>query len=326
MGLVWKVAGLAIAVDVVCRVAKFFLFNCDPKQRTLQSGFLSRVPRPLQNLFFVNSRNVRIFHREIRPSKKPIGIVVVAHGYGEHSGRYEAIANSLAEKGFVVRLIDHEGHGRSEGVRAYVERFSHYVDDLVALAQRDESNLPLFLFGHSMGGLMCLHAAMRQLDRQSLPRLAGVVVAAPPVVPIPPNAALQVVALALSKLFPKLQLTKLPAEQICTDPQIVHAYLNDPLVFTGGFRARLAAEIIGAMKIARDRLASSFPVPICVAHGQKDLIVHPDGSTVWFRTLASDCTDKTLHIFDDLYHEILFEPVKGEQVLQQLAQWMLDRI
>jgi len=325
-----SVVGAMVAVTVIYRVARFLWSNCDGKQRRLRltapkasnSATAAWAQSPM---YFVNARGLLIYHREVRPAA-PRAVAVLVHGIGEHCGRYESVVARLAAKGVAVRTLDLEGHGRSEGLPAYAESLGDWVDDVVRVASA-ETTLPVFLLGHSLGGLLSLHAALRHLEEPAarIPRLAGVVVIAPPVVPIPPNAALAAVATALSAVLPKLQLSKLDAADLCTDPRVCEAYMNDPLCYHGGFRARVAAEIIKSMKLARDKLATSFPLPLLLAHGTKDAIVHPDGSTVWYRTLASDCVDKTLSLIDAAFHEVLFEPDKGDHVLDEIATWMLQR-
>ncbi|KAJ8614212.1 hypothetical protein CTAYLR_001117 [Chrysophaeum taylorii] len=323
--LVWRVAASVALV----RVLRFLFEVADPKQRSI--GFIkdkdqfnesrgAQSDHPVLGEGFVNRQGLRIFVRSWSPAEPPRGLVVLCHGFAEHSGRYQPVGERLARWGFRVVALDHQGHGRSEGLRGYVERFDHFVDDVLRLTDDD---LPIFLLGHSMGGLIALLAACRRLERDE--PLAGVLVSAPPVVPIPPNASLAAIARAISSLLPKLQLTVLPANDLCADAQIVHAYLNDPLVYRGGVRARLAAELISAMKRAREKLAASFPLPVYLAHGTRDTTVHPDGSTVWFRALAPDCTDKTFNLYDGLFHEFLFQTPVADKIIDDMALWMDQR-
>jgi predicted dienelactone hydrolase len=106
---------------------------------------------------FVNKDRLRIYFRAWLPqSSPPLGLVIIAHGFGEHIGRYEHIAGALTRAGFVVYGLDHQGHGRSEGDRAFVVRFSDYADDVLQLTELAQSRHPAlarrtFLLGASSG-------------------------------------------------------------------------------------------------------------------------------------------------------------------------------
>jgi acylglycerol lipase len=271
---------------------------------------------------FVGVRGVRIHTRTWLPAAAPTGVVVIAHGFAEHSGRYAAVAERLVGDGIAVRAADHRGHGLSEGKRTSVVRFDDYVDDLttvIAQARARWPSLHLVLLGHSMGGLIALDLAVRE----SAP-LVGLVVSAPAACPREVSRFTAAIGRALSRVAPDTGVLRLPLNRISRDPAVVDAYNNDPLVFRTPIRARLGAEMLVAM----DRVDAGLPslrVPLLVMQGTADGLVDPGcGPHVYERAGSAD---KTLKMYDGLWHEIFNEPER-EHVLNDLAGWLrthLDR-
>ncbi|HIJ58672.1 MAG TPA: alpha/beta hydrolase, partial [Deltaproteobacteria bacterium] len=214
---------------------------------------------------------------------------------------------------------DHIGHGKSAGSRVYVERFEDFTDTLKTFSHmiRDwQPKKPIFLIGHSMGGLI---SSIFLLDHQD--ELSGAVLSGPSV-KVPDMSSVTILAGKLfSTLMPKLGLLALEADGVSRDPVVVQAYLNDPLVYTGKITARLAAELLKAMKRAEVD-ASKITLPILIAQGSEDRLVDPDGAQMLHDTVGS--LDKTLKIYDGLYHEIFNEP-EHHKVLGDVEAWLESR-
>lgn len=194
------------------------------------------------------------------PDGNPKAGVVLAHGYAEHLGRYEYFAKALNAQGIAVFALDHWGHGRSDGTYGFVPRFSAYTDGvelLLAEAERQLPGLPLFLIGHSMGGLI---AATHLVTHQS--HYKGAILSGPAVVAASePSKLLIWVSRLLSAIAPRLGVLALDANGVSRDQAVVAAYRADPLVYTGKMGARLAAELFDAMAAARAN-AGQITLPI----------------------------------------------------------------
>jgi alpha-beta hydrolase superfamily lysophospholipase len=247
----------------------------------------------------------------------PRAVVLLAHGYAEHLGRYEYFASKLNSADIAVYALDHWGHGKSEGTYGFVPRFSAYTDGVEALLAEIEARhpgLPRFLIGHSMGGLI---AAVHLATHQS--RYAGAVLSGPAIKPTEePSKLLIWVSRLLSAIAPKLGVLALDSSGISRDPAVVADYLADPLVYNGKMSARLAAEMFDAMALARAS-AGKIALPILLLHGEADRLTAPAGS----RFLADNAAlaDKQIKLYPGLYHEIFNEPERDE-VIGDVTDWI----
>ena len=257
--------------------------------------------------------------RKWLPEGQPKAIILLVHGYAEHSGRYQYFAEHCVDRGYAVFALDHWGHGRSDGVPGYVPDFSVFhdgLDQLWASARHDFPELPVMLVGHSMGGLI---SATYLLANQS--RFAGCVLSGPAIKAAEePSAFLKAVSGFLSRFFPKLGVVELDPNGVSRDPQVVADYLADPLVYNGKMGARLAAEMLNNMTHIQQH-AEKISLPILLLHGEKDSLASADGSKFLDGHIAS--SDKTLILYPELFHEIFNEPEK-DAVLADMTDW-LDR-
>ena len=262
-----------------------------------------------------------VFFRHWRAKGVQKAVILLVHGLGEHSGRYQAFANYFCLRGVSVVALDHIGHGASPGVRAHIGSFEEYLRPLDELLERITQwypNVPCFLIGHSMGGLI---AARYLLDHQS--RFAGAALSAAALqAPEPPSAFAMFLARLISRFLPKMGILQLDATQISRDPAVVHDYLGDPKVHNGKASARLVVELFQSMELVEgDR--EKIMLPILVMHGSDDAMTSSAGSEVFLEAVSS--ADKTLKIYKGLYHEIFNEPERLE-VLGDLATWLEARI
>nr|WP_276569310.1 alpha/beta hydrolase [Sphingopyxis panaciterrulae] len=250
------------------------------------------------------------------PTGDPRAVVLLAHGYAEHAGRYGHVAARLTAAGYAVYGVDHMGHGKSDGAMGYVPRFALYVQGMAALIGRVREawpGKPRLLLGHSMGGLI---AALLLIERQR--DFAAAALSGPAILtPAPPSRLTVWISRFLSRYFPRAGVMKLDPTGVSRDPAVVAAYLADPFVHSGKMSARLAAEMFDAMARAREG-AGAIALPLLLQHGAEDRLTAPEGSRFLFDHVAS--TDKRLEIYPGLFHEIYNEPEKGA-VLDDLIDW-----
>lgn len=270
----------------------------------------------------LNSRSgCRIYTQNWQPGAPPKAVLILAHGLAEHSNRYVDIAKFFTEQGFAVYALDHEGHGHSQGLRGYINRFDdflntldQYCDDVAAL----HPNSKLFLIGHSMGGVISTAYLLEHQQKLSGCILSGPALATGDVISPIQKAVVNV----LSVILPKLPLLQLEANDVCHDPAVVEAYKNDPYVFTGKIRVRLISEILRTA----DRVlsnAANITIPMLMLHGGDDKMASPAGSEKLYAAVSSP--DKTIKIYPGLYHEIFLEPEKLS-IYAEIQAWIEARI
>jgi acylglycerol lipase len=260
---------------------------------------------------------VGIFWQSWAPEEGPArGVVVIVHGFGEHSHRYEHVARRLVAEGYVTYALDHRGHGRSQGTRAVIDRLADAVSDidqLVVLAGDAHPGLPVFMLGHSMGGLLAVQYALAHQDRLSGLLLSGAL-AAPDAAPAPAR----LIARMLSAVAPRAGLIALDASLVSRDPQVVAAYRADPMVHHGKLPARTVAELIAAGQRFPE-LVADIRVPTLIMYGSEDRLCPPSGSVMLGERIGS--ADITVIPYHGLYHEILNEP-EQETVLDDMCAWL----
>ncbi|MBN9491941.1 lysophospholipase [bacterium] len=258
-----------------------------------------------------------IFEQWWLPPGDPRAVVAIVHGYAEHSGRYAHVAAFLNARGYAVEALDLRGHGQSSGRRVYVHSFSEYLSDVArflrAVNERHPGK-PVFLLGHSMGGgIATLFVIARKPD------IAGLILSGPALRVRSAPTGLKMRALrAFGKVMPAYALSPLPAAAISRDATVVQAYENDPLVYRGGMRLGHGAASIRALQRVQLDM-EEIELPLLVMHGSADRLTSPEGSEELVERARS--TDKTLKIYDGLYHEIFNEP-EQQTVMRDLATWL----
>ena len=272
---------------------------------------------------FAGVRGNQIFFQEWAPKNAPArGVILIVHGYAEHSGRYSALATDLVEAGFAVGALDHRGHGQSEGKRVQVQEFDDLVDDLSTyeglLRGRYPAPLPLFILGHSMGGLISLRYVTRDDSEATGLVLSGAAADKPDDI----SSLTITIGNLLAKVAPDFGVASLQLDKISRDPAVVEAYENDPLVTDGKVRARMGSEMINAMDVT-GKAVPTLTVPILIMHGGDDVVTPPHGSKMISEKVGSQ--DKTLTIYDGLYHEIYNEPER-DVVIADVVAWLNERV
>lgn len=259
---------------------------------------------------------LRIHRQAWRPDAGPRAVVVIAHGGAEHSGRYGWVAGQLTGAGYAVHALDHRGHGRSEGPRAYVDRFANAVEDLdrlVTHATAAHPGTPVFLLGHSMGGCLAILYALAHQDR-----LAGLLLSAPLATIDGAPLPLRLIGRALSVVAPKAGVIQVDASGVSTDPEVVRAYEEDPLVYRGKLPARTVAEIADAVARFPDG-AGRITLPLLTMGSPQDTIVEFAGAELVHERAGS--ADKTFHRYDGFAHELLNEPERA-RVMGDILAWL----
>lgn len=266
----------------------------------------------------------------------PRAIVFIIHGYGEHIGRYDHLAQAFNSAGISVYGLDHVGHGQSQGDRAYVETLNHYVVDALTYVKITETNfkqkynktVPTFLLGHSMGGLVAVQM-MRQSFEKGTPfhdelwPWNGCILSAPALAPDPSTASptLRFLAKLLSNVLPKLGLQPLGVDTVSRVPQVRLLYEADRLNYNGDMLARWGMEMLRNMEDVRSNL-HTINWPFLLFMGTADRIVHREGVDNFAQFTLSD--DKTIKFFSGGYHE-LHNDAEFPQVAQMEIEWMLNR-
>ncbi|PSQ95302.1 MAG: alpha/beta hydrolase [Bacteroidetes bacterium SW_9_63_38] len=251
------------------------------------------------------------------PPGAPEALALLVHGYAEHCNRYGDVAHALVNRNVRVHAYDQRGYGRSGGRRAYVDTFDTYLDDLnqVLRAVRSQGpDRPLFLFGHSMGGLVVLKFVLNRT-----PSVRGLLLSAP-ALEINPDLAplLRRVARLLGWAWPTLPTVRSPDDAISRDPAVVEEAEADPLNYHGRVLARTGAEMLRAGKETRARL-HALRTPFLVVHGTADTLTSPRWSQELYERAGT--SDKTLQFYEGLYHETFHEPEK-DSVLTDLVDWL----
>jgi acylglycerol lipase len=268
---------------------------------------------------------LELFRRWWRPelvdSEPPVAVVVLVHGAGEHSGRYEHVAERLVGDGYAVHALDHRGHGRSQGPRALIDRVEHAVTDLNALvsaAVQHESarSVPVLMVGHSMGAMIALRYASDHQHRLGGLALSGALAS------IDASPALRIAGRAISAVAPTLGLITIDSSLISRDPAVVAAYRSDPLVHHGKLPARTAAEIADTVARFPDRV-HEITVPTLIMYGTEDRLCPPAGSQMLGERIGA--ADKRVIPYEGLYHEIFNEPER-DAVLSDLSDWLAAHV
>lgn len=250
------------------------------------------------------------------PEGRPKAVILLAHGYAEHAGRYAYVAKRLTDAGYAIYAVDHWGHGASDGEGGFVPRFSAFLDgmsELLTLVEVNHGDTPRLLLGHSMGGLI---ATLFLIERQQA--FVAAALSGPAIVPAEPPSRFTVwISRFLSRFFPRLGVLSLDATGVSRDPAVVAAYQADPLVYGGKIGARLGKEFMDAMAVAQAD-APKIRLPILIQHGEADRLTAPAGSRYLFEHVSS--VDKRLEIYPGLFHEIYNEPER-DAVLGDLISW-----
>ena len=266
-----------------------------------------------------SAKGIKIFVRSWLPAAAPRAVVVICHGVNSHGGQYLWAGEQFSSRGLATYALDLRGRGRSDGERFYVEHVDDYAADVantVALAKSRHPDLPVFLLGHSAGGVTsCIYVLEHQAE------LAGFICESFAFQVPAPGFALTAIK-GLSHIAPRLPVLKLKNEDFSRDPKAVEALNNDPLTA----HEIQPAITVAALVRADERLHDEFPhitLPVLIMHGTNDKATVCKGSQFFFDTVGSQ--DKTLKLYEGHYHDLLNDLGK-ESVMADISVWMDARI
>jgi acylglycerol lipase len=267
----------------------------------------------------LENQGLKIFFRSWRPPTTARGAVVVVPGFNSHSGYYAWVAERLAAAGQATYAIDLRGRGRSDGERFYVDKFVDYVSDIAALVDLVRSRnagLPVFLLGHSAGGVL---ACLYTLDHPSA--LAGLICESFAFETPAPDFALAVLK-GLSHVAPHAHVLRLKNEDFSRDPQVVAAMNNDPLIAHETQPTKTIAELVRSDERLKEEFAH-IRLPLLILHGTDDKAAKASGSQSFYDRAGS--TDKTLKLYDGHVHDLLNDLGK-ETVMTDITAWIEARL
>ena len=270
---------------------------------------------------FEGARGTRIFYQSWMPPRKAKAVLVIAHGIGEHSGRYAHVADYFTKRNLAVWACDHRGHGKSDGKRGHVDNFDDYLADLgqmIRIAKDHSPGVKTFLLGHSLGGLIATFYAEKHPSD-----LDGLIASGPALrekMKISPVTAFM--GRTFSRIMPTFTTgTGLDPNLLSHDKEVVKKYVEDPLVHKVA-TARWFTEYRRAQEETM-RLADEFTLSCLIIQGGADGIIDPTVATELYKRIKG--SDKTLKVYDGFYHESLNE-IGKESVLADIDTWLSARI
>jgi len=268
---------------------------------------------------FQSESGLNIFFRSWRPAAQARAVVVIVPGFNSHSGYYQWVAEQLTAGGLAVYAVDLRGRGQSDGERFYVEKFQDYVDDaahLIALAKMRDRGLPVFLLGHSAGGVVsCLYTLEHQTE------LAGLICESFAFQVPAPDFALAVLK-GLSHIAPHAHVLPLKNADFSRDPAAVAKMNADPLIAHETQPTKTVAEMVRADELLKQSFPK-FTLPLLIIHGTADKATKPSGSQLFFDSAGS--SDKTLKLYDGHFHDLLND-VGKEDVMADITRWIDGRV
>jgi len=251
---------------------------------------------------------------------QPKANIVIIHGLGEHSGRYAETALHLNRAGYNVFAFDRKGEGQSDGKKAYIPNAKDQLQIIEEYIKHlNLSSLPSFLFGHSLGGLLAVKYILNHPNHN----FKGLVLSGPLLkVSDEVSPVLQKLAPVVGTLLPWLPTVKVNPDFVSQLEEERAKYKEDPLVFHGATSAATGKAIMSTIKDVQSNF-ESIQIPVLIMHGGNDKLSDCKGSKLMYDSIRSE--DKTIKIFDGMYHEIMREPCK-EEFFSTMVNWVGRRI
>lgn len=270
--------------------------------------------------WLVTAQGVRIFYCEKHPQREK-GIIIISHGFAEHSGYYFDLMQFLMEQGYGVYALDHRGHGRSVEERGHLERFELFLEDLdvvVDFVHKKHPMLPVYMFGHSLGGLIAFHYGILYPEKLEGQIFTGAAVGNPTGTAMIPGFLFKF----LNKYFRQLRIYQAFSHRATRNLEVQKKSKADPLLLkyaTVGFYYEFIYRGVNAAK----KEAENYQLPCLFLHGRADRIIPYQASASIFERIFSK--DKELKLYDGLYHELIQEPER-EIVWGDILSWLEKRV
>ncbi|MBX7148249.1 lysophospholipase [bacterium] len=266
--------------------------------------------------YFKSHDHHRLYYQYAEPKKDTKAVLIFVHGLNEHSGRYQNPTQYFTKKGYAVYLFDHRGHGKSDGLRSYVDNFEHYIKDIhefVQFVAKENKGTGLFIVGHSLGGQMVANYVAQYPEK-----LSGFVISSANIeTAVPISALKKYLGNKLASYLPRFKLkNEIDPYLISRDEGVVKAYVADPLV-SKHITLKLASEILTNQESIYEK-AAQITLPALILHGDKDKICACEGSEKFAEKLKSN--DKKLVIYKGAYHE-LFNELDKEKAFQEMERF-----
>ena len=264
--------------------------------------------------FFKKTGDGVELYGKINKAENQKAVVVIVHGLCEHQGRYDYVTEYLVSKNVTVYRFDHRGHGRSNGERIYYDNYETMISDVnifADLALSENPSIPVYMLGHSMGGYAAACYGTKYPEKLKGFVLTGAW-----------TRDYKGIAGNLPEgLEPMTYTDNELGDGVCSDPEVVSAYINDPFV-----EKKISMGLLYACHDGHEWLkefADRFIDPVMILHGANDGLVSEKDSRAFFSEIGSE--DKSLSIYSKLYHEILNEPCK-DKILGHITEWLDERI
>ena len=253
--------------------------------------------------------------------KNPKAIILIVHGFAEHMRRYDYVVEKFVSHNYGVYRFDLRAHGKSKSELGHINDFNDFVEDtdqMVDLIKKDNDGTPLFILGHSMGGLI---TALYGIEYGN--KLNGQIFSGAALNTLPSAKGLTGIVMGIgASIFPKIQIKNPINEDLCTLKQVYEDYINDPLILKkASFKFYNEFLITGVEKLKTN--IKDYTLPCLLTHGGGDKISPSKNSQDFYNNISS--TDKEIIIYDGLYHEILNENEK-DKVLEDMVQWLDTRL
>jgi lysophospholipase len=262
----------------------------------------------------LNGRETRIIRWPVKSKKAKL---IVVHGLGEHIARYDVISKDFNDAGIEMVGFDQRGHGESPGKKGHVDSFDLFIKDLRAFVEKEEEDVPLFMLGHSLGGLIAARYAQEYPET-----LNGLILSSGAFTSNNVSSALKLLVKVFSAIFPTITFSNgIDPATLSRNDDIVKEYEKDPLVHSK-ISARLANEIFKNIQLVFKK-ADLLSMPVLFLAGEEDKVVPPHGTKRLFSMASSK--DKDLKIFKGAYHEIFCDPEYKDIFRKTIVDWILER-